>query len=338
MGKSRTGSHKISPKKAWLICFAIAIVLLALAAAWMIMRETGNIRLHSSTVNAGNMQYRTVTHNGKEYRYNDDILHILCLGIDKEEVMWERDDDGNSIGQADALFVASLNPKTDEVTVLSIPRDTMVILDMYDSAGGYRGQRAGQITLQYAYADGMEKSATLTAQRVSELLNGIPIHGYAAINLSCISVLNDAVGGVDVTLEEDYTDINPLFVKGETVHLEGVLAEEFVARRNFHQPQTAYKRLFRQKQYLTAFFEKAKAALKQNPALFVDLLRAQKDNTEISLTADEILYLTTELMDCRFDAADMQILPGRIVKGEIYEEYYLDENAVLDMLVEIYYE
>lgn len=40
----------------------------------------------------------TIDYHGTTYQYRKDIVNILCIGVDKEEAMWERDD-------TDAYFV-----------------------------------------------------------------------------------------------------------------------------------------------------------------------------------------------------------------------------------------
>ena len=40
----------------------------------------------------------TIDYQGTTYQYRKDIVNILCIGVDKEEAMWERDDDGGSVG------------------------------------------------------------------------------------------------------------------------------------------------------------------------------------------------------------------------------------------------
>ena len=127
--------------------------------------------------------YETKIWKGKDYQYKENLLNILCIGVDKEEEMALRNDVDNSIGQADAIFLASLDLEQNKVRLIAIPRDTMVELEMYDSSGYYMGSRPGQLTLQYAYADGLHNSANLTMYQVSRLLNDIPIHAYAAINV-----------------------------------------------------------------------------------------------------------------------------------------------------------
>ena len=56
---------------------------------------------------------------------------------------------------------------------------------------------------------------------MSNLVYGLPIHGYCALNMSVISTINDAVGGVDVTIPASLEGMEGGWTEGEQVHLEG---------------------------------------------------------------------------------------------------------------------
>lgn len=100
----------------------------------------------------------TIDYHGTTYQYRKDIVNILCIGVDKEEAMWERDDDGGSVGQADAVFLVSFDFEHSNIRILAIPRDTMVSIVACDENGNEMGAFTGQLALQYAYADGQEKA------------------------------------------------------------------------------------------------------------------------------------------------------------------------------------
>ena len=197
----------------------------------------------------------------------------------------------------------------------------------------------GQLALQYAYADGQEKSCSLVIGQVADILkNEVPINGYVAMNLSCIGTVNDAVGGVTVEMDDDYTLYNAKFKKGATVHLQGEEAQEFVQGRDIMVSGSAYSRIGRQKRYLKAFISQAKKTLAQNPALAVNLMSQLSDYMLTDISTDEVLYLSTELSGCNFDEENMQILQGNIQMGEQYEEYYLDDEAVQQTIIDLFYE
>lgn len=77
----------------------------------------------------------TIDYHGTTYQYRKDIVNILCIGVDKEEAMWERDDDGGSVGQADAVFLVSFDFEHSNIRILAIPRDTMVSIVACDENG-----------------------------------------------------------------------------------------------------------------------------------------------------------------------------------------------------------
>ena len=281
----------------------------------------------------------TIDYHGTTYQYRKDIVNILCIGVDKEEAMWERDDDGGSVGQADAVFLVSLDFEHSNIRILAIPRDTMVSIVACDENGNEMGAFTGQLALQYAYADGQEKSCSLVIGQVADILkNEVPINGYVAMNLSCIGTVNDAVGGVTVEMDDDYTLYNAKFKKGATVHLQGEEAQEFVQGRDITVSGSAYSRIGRQKRYLKAFISQAKKTLAQNPALAVNLMSQLSDYMLTDISTDEVLYISTELSGCNFDEENVQILQGNIQMGEKYEEYYLDDEAVQQTIIDLFYE
>ena len=133
-------------------------------------------------------------------------------------------------------------------------------------------------------------------------------------------------------------EYNAKFKKGATVHLQGEEAQEFVQGRDIMVSGSAYSRIGRQKRYLKAFISQAKKTLTQNPALAVNLMSQLSDYMLTDISTDEVLYLSTELSGCNFDEENMQILQGNIQMGEQYEEYYLDDEAVQQTIIDLFYE
>ncbi len=320
-------------KKRWV--FVLPAFLVCALGALFFYWKMGEANLCSEVI-AGDAQ-KSLTYRGRNYEYDDRYINIVCMGIDKEEQMAVRNDVGNSIGQADAIFLLSIDLKKKDIRVIAIPRDTMVPLQMFDAEGRYTGSRQGQLTLQYAFGDGQEKSAKLTSSQVSYLLNEIPIHAYAAINVHSLWMLNDAVGGVDMYMDEDYTACNPAFVKGESVHLTGNLLENYIRERDTEVAGSAFTRIDRLKKYMLAFFEQAKIAVKEDMMLPIQLMDELSKDMETDLTAEEVTYLVTKAMSCNFSEESMYTLPGEQVMGERYEEYHIDEDALAAMLAELFY-
>lgn len=282
-------------------------------------------------------QENWVNYQGKKYAYNEDILTFLVMGIDKNTKAVEVEE-GTGGGQADALFLVVLNPHTKEMQVLGINRNTMTDIDVYDEKGNFVKTVEGQISTQHGFGNGVEESCEYQVAAVTRLMYKLPIHGYAAINMSAIADINDAVGGVDVTVLEDLTAVDKTLVKDAQVHLEGKSAFWYVKYRDTKIFGSADRRLERQKQYLNGFILAAKAEAKKNFSIVWELYQAVLPMMTTDIDIDEVIYLATQALDYHFDGDSFRMLEGETVMGDVYEEFYIDEDALYRLILEVFYE
>ena len=278
-----------------------------------------------------------VKYNGRIYTYNKDIMTFLIMGIDKKSDAVEVAE-GQNGGQADALFLVVADPHEKEIKIISINRNTMAMIDFYDENGVYKTTGLGQICVQHGFGNGVEESCEYQKKAVRSLFYGLPIHGYAAVNMSAISTINDAVGGVDVVVLDDVTAKDKTLVKGNAVHLMGESAFWYVKYRDIGIFGSADMRLERQKQYLKAFVAKTKEAVKKDPSVALTLYNDIRAQMVTDISADEVVYLASTLIDYRFEEGNLYSLKGETVKGEKYEEFYADEDALYQMIIEVFYE
>lgn len=276
-----------------------------------------------------------VRYQGVHYRYNEDILTFLFLGIDKEGEV-EPAGSGIDGGQSDAIFLLVLDPHDRRISVINIPRDTMTDIDGYDENGYFVATVRAQIALQHGYGDGAELSCERTERAVSRLFYELPIHGYCAVNMGAVPLLNDAVGGVEVVAPEDvvYTDIR----EGDRVLLRGEEAYNYLHNRDTTVPWSASGRLERQKQYLAAYAAAAVEAMEKDITLPVKLYQTLSGYMVTDISLDEAGYLATQAMGYHFDEGDMYSLEGENVMGEKYEEFHVDETALYELILRVFYE
>lgn len=276
-----------------------------------------------------------VRYKGIHYRYNKDTLTFLFLGIDKmSEVKPVKD--GIDGGQSDAIFLLVLNPHSKEASIIGIPRDTMTEIDVYGKSGSYIGTATAQLTLQHGYGDGAALSCERSKKAVSKLFYDLPIHGYCAINMGAIPLINDAVGGVEVTALEDV--VNTGIKKGETIHLKGKDAYYYLHNRDIKVAESAAGRLERQKQYLTVYADTAISAMKEDVTLPVTLYNTISKYMVTDISVDEVSYLATQATTYRFDSDSFYTLQGEIKTDEQFEEFYVDETALYELILEVFYE
>lgn len=281
-----------------------------------------------------------IWHNGKAYRYNDQVITLLCMGIDQagEEIQKAKDVSGES-GQADSIFLAVMDPVSRQLRVIAISRDTMTKIPAFDNKGNYLGENINHLGLAYAYGDGREKSCQYMVDAVSRLFYGIPINGYAAFSLETIGKLNDAVGGVTVTVPEgeDMTSADPQLKSGAAVTLTGDMAETFVRWRNTEEHGSNNMRIARQKQFLLSFFQQAAAAVQKDVSLPAGLYREFSSEMITDISLDKAVYLISEAAKMSFQEGNLTVLQGEAKTGKVYDEFYVDDDALYELILDTFY-
>lgn len=281
---------------------------------------------------AGNIQY-----NNKTYHFNEDVMTFLFMGIDQAgEVAPAKD--GISGGQSDTMFLLVLNPKTKQISVVGINRDTISDIDMYDRAGNFLMTDRRQLTLQHGYGDGMHLSCERAVQAVSKLFYYIPINGYCSLNIGAVAKLNDAVGGVDVVTPNKIDIYGVTYEAGQTINLQGETAKWFLQTRDVYAFNSAGARLERQKTYLTAYIKKAITKTKENLGFPLDVYNILSKYMVTNVSADSILYLATEATSYSFSGAQVYSLQGKTIRGTMFEEFYPDQQALYDLVIRLFYE
>ncbi len=99
------------------------------------------------------------------------------MGIDRDGVV-ENAYDYQSGGQSDAMFLLVTNPRSMELKVVAINRNTMTEVQMFDKDGASLGKHTAQICVQHGFGDGKKYSCNLAANAVKNLFYQIPIDGY----------------------------------------------------------------------------------------------------------------------------------------------------------------
>ena len=79
---------------------------------------------------------------------------------------------------------------------------------------------------------------------------------------------------------------------------------------------------------------KLKAVAGGNSAMVVGVYNSVSDYL---VTSVDFTDLVTELMDYDFSEDQMYTVPGETVMGDQYEEYYVDEDALLNLIMEVFY-
>ncbi|MCC8060594.1 MAG: LCP family protein [Clostridiales bacterium] len=284
---------------------------------------------------------RTVIWQGETWRRSGNVRAILCMGVDRSDELTEYRSlavEGKA-GQADGIFLMAWDSARGQARLLMIPRDTMTEITALNDDGSLRGKEVDHLTLAYAYGDGREMSCDNMSESVSHLLLDLPIQNYLASDLAVIATLNDAVGGVTVTVPtEGMETADPAFVQGATITLHGDQAERFVRYRDITKDNSALYRMDQHKQYIQGYFAALREQSKYNSNLVSDLFAMIQDYMITDMSKDEYLKTGADVLAGEGIPEDgYYTLPGIGMATATYDEYYPNLVQAVPMLLELFF-
>lgn len=273
---------------------------------------------------------KTITVDGIDYFPRRDVDIFLLMGIDRTGPV-EISNSYNNDGEADTVILLIFDKTAEEITVLNLNRDAMVEMPVLGIGGRQAGTAFGQLALAHTYGTGMEDSCENLRTTVSNLLGGVDIDQYVAINMDAIALVNDAVGGVSVTVTDDFGDLIPM---GE-VTLEGQQAVDFVRLRKDVGDQKNLSRMERQSVYMESFLQTLQEEMDTNSTL------------PLRIYESVLPYMVTDCSSTVFSSVlerysdyalrEIVTLEGTNVRGEEFMEFYLDEEALQEDVLRLFY-
>ena len=316
------------------IIIAALCTLVAVAAVFLIM-EIASVKNSHAPADASLVD-RTetawgskLTYKDQKYTQKDGLTTVLLLGVD-----YGGEEDDRTVGtggRADTIVLLILDDKAKTSTTLSVNRDTITEVDLYDNKGEYMYSGDMQINMQYAFGDSRNRANYLMKKTVSELICGRRIDGTVALSLDGIPVIADLIGGLTLTMNEDYTYIDPRFTKGATMTLNGEDLEHFIRYRDVDETGSNEVRMARHQWLIQQLFE----ALGSNgmSELAEKIMDGADDYIETDLDAETI----KKIAQYKMNEEGLKV-PGQTVEGENHDEFYVDQASLEQLLLELFYD
>jgi len=277
---------------------------------------------------------QTILCNGETYRLRRRLTTILILGIDQPRSPAASYREG---GQADFQLLLAIDDNRRTVAALQLDRDTMTEITVLGVLGHVTGTANAQLALAHAFGDGGELSCELAASAVENLLLGVPVDKYFAMTLDGIGAFNDALGGVEVTLEDDFSQYDPVMVPGAVLRLQGAQAEYYVRGRFGVGDQTNASRLKRQRVYMTKAQDLLFERLKKSANFITALFDAVEPYVVTNMSRGFLLN-TANKID-QYEILPMDQLAGEHMLGERgFTEFYPDADALVNYVIRTFFE
>lgn len=254
-------------KKTWVkVLLSIFLILFIAAGAYA-------YTVYNSLTEAVDTMHTPINREKSEKRTQDVELEsaqpfsVLLLGVDERE---------GDRGRSDSIIVLTVNPNTNSVKMLSIPRDTRT-----EMVG-----KGTQDKINHAFAFGGVEMSIATVENFLD----IPIDYYVEINMEGFKDIVDAVGGVTVQNDLDFNYDGASFPKGE-ITLNGEKALKY-SRMRYEDPRGDFGRQLRQRQVIKAIIDEG--ASLNSLTNFGNIFNALGSNVKTDLTFDEMVTIQSK--------------------------------------------
>ncbi len=277
-----------------------------------------------------------ITYKGETYVPRGNLETYLIAGIDASgKVQNVKEYDGT--GQCDVLVVVVRDRSTDKCQLLTIDRNTITAVKSLDDDGTYEATTDIQISLAHSMGLDQKVRAENTVDAVSNLLGGQKIDMYAMVNMSAIQVVNDMVGGVTVTIEDDFSERDPSLKKGETVTLMGEHAENYVRGRMDVADGTNQNRMSRQNTYEEAFKPAFRSKCQEDSKFPLEVYHALEDYMTTNISAKKFSRLAILVSDEKEDTKVS--IDGTYGLDELdWQTFTPDKDSLQEAILQLFYE
>jgi len=217
---------------------------------------------------------------------------ILLMGVDHRK---------GDVGRADSMILLTVNPEKKTTKMVSIPRDTRT-----EIVGKGKVDK-----LNHSYAFG---GVQMTIDSVENFLD-VPVDYYLEVNMEGFRDIVDAVNGVDVVNDMDFTYEGTHFKKGP-LHLNGELALKYSRMRKL-DPRGDFGRQMRQRQVIEAVIKRG--ANVSSLGNYQDILKAIEKNVSTNLNLNEMISIQKDYRDAANKIDEIQITgKGTKINGIYY--------------------
>ena len=277
------------------------------------------------------------TDGEKKFKFRENMEVVLVMGIDDTE---KRPDDNEYVhsSQADVLYVIAIDHKNKTFQTLQINRETVTEVKQIIGAGEEDVVEM-QVCLAHSYGRTENARCLNVCESVSGLICDVPIDHYISLNMSSISVINEQVGGVTVTVPAGLEKVDPEFKEGAQVTLKGKQAELFVRSRMSLDNDSNIFRMQRQEIFMKAWKQQAYTKMTEESGFAAKFVLALSEYMASDMTASRLSELANTLKEYKdlgtLTPEGETLEPG---EGRLFREFHVNEEDMRKKVLEIFYE
>lgn len=244
-------------------------------------------------------------------------VNILVLGIDEslERAKWET-------FRTDTMLLMSVDFNTNDVCMISLPRDSYVWI---------YNQDRDKINTAFSKGGGYKKNGFEYAMKtVSMALGGVPVNNYLCFDMNVVKEVVDAIGGLYYDVDVDVSMCGRKIETGYQ-YMDGQKVLDYCRQRH---GSSDIARVDRQQRMILAIFNEIKSTgqLKDIPAIY----SAVTGNIYTDLSLKQIASLAAFAMKVDLESIERYTLPGGFLNIDGISFWGVDLSQTRSLVKDIF--
>ena len=276
--------------------------------------------------------------NDMEYTLKDRLKCYLFIGTDHSGNE-DATDETYQGSMGDFLLVAILNKTAKTYGFVQLNRDTITDVQVLDEDGYITGTSEEQLCTAHWYGLSRQQSCQNMVDAVSQVLGGLSIDGYYSVGMDEITQLNHVIGGATVTIEDDFSKVDPSLKMGEEITLTDEQAYHYLQARMDVGDGENESRMRRQRTYMEAVYDRVIDRVKAEKNFLEDITDTLGDAVTTDMNGEDFAEFR-ELFRAG-ESLGIQVPEGETMFGRKLEdgldhtEFYMDEESLADILTDM---
>lgn len=295
---------------------AVALLLVAVFVGMQKWETSRHPKQPRGVASADFYKQTKITVDGTTYDLKQDFKSVLVMGVDHSDEAHEN---------AEMLMLLALDHEDKQIHWLHINRDARVVDD-----------EGVETTLDAPWnleTDAKTRNLARTGL-VESLLGGVDVDYYITFDLDRLSQLNEMIGGIPVTIEDDFSSYDPAMTPGATLTLTNSQLELFLSDEVSVGDENA--RMRRQQAFVLGMFERLKGIVKSETNSATELLDQMGDMITTNFYQAQMLNEFARAY--AYVVPEAQMLPGAYETAQDGSETFIaDAAAARQWALEAFY-
>lgn len=317
-------------KKIGIVVFILAFGVMIVSLCYYKIQKTDETMQESVIEEIP--ETKTFRYDGVDYYPKQNQQVLLYMGINQTGEF--HSDDKQENVQPESMMLIAVNEDAQTYSILQLNRNTQADIILSNQKKDTPEQ--APIAQAYTYGKDVKDQCQNLEATISNYLTGIEIDNYLLFGIEALKMSNDQTGGSNVTIEDDFSQIDPLLIQGEKTTLLGDHALAYLQTIPGEDSIEREGTLRRQRIFFQCFTENLNRMTEDDSTFPIRLFQNLGNYIQTDCSTDQLASVLGNLVDYTLEQS--VVLTGEEMEQDGKQVYVVDDDDMKKLCIELFYE